>query len=137
MTTIHTSIHTYLLADTDLTSSPCSTRIYIDVWIPDGYKATTNKTFQPVLVMNPRGGRGVPNWAIESQFVVFSSFAPSKDDAFSIDDALRDVLRKTHNPSNNTSFYALQTVSPALLREEGGLYVVTSSYECAMVVSWA
>lgn len=135
MTSIHTDIQTYLLADTVITSSPCSNRVYIDVWIPDGYKATKGN-FQAVLVMNPRGGRGVPHYAIESQFIVFSSFAQTITDAFSIDDALRDVLRKTHNPANATSFYALQTVSPALLREEGGLYVVTSSYECSKVVAW-
>lgn len=104
----------------------------MDTWLPDGYRIVDG----PVLTFAPRGGPGAKLYAMEDQTMVFRGFAESIDDAFSIDDALFDAFRLTHNPANATGFYAAQTVSPVLNREQGGgLYVVSSSFAVAAVIS--
>jgi hypothetical protein len=130
MTTLHNTVKTYLLADVDVIASPCSTRIYIDNWLPDGYTIQDG----PILIFAPRGGPGTDAYFIENQTMVFRSFASTISDAFSIDNALFTALRKTHNPANASVFYAKDIVSPTLSREPGGLYVVSSSFGVSEVI---
>ena len=131
VTTLHDTVLTYLKADADMIASPCSTRIYVDNWLPDGYV----KTNGPILVFAPRGGPGSTYYYMENITMVFRSFAVSISDAFAIDDALFIALRKTNNPANASVFYAKDIVSPALSREPGGLYVVSSSFGVSEVIS--
>ncbi len=131
MTTLHDTVKAYLLANAGVTSSPCGTRVHVDNWLPDGYKIVNGAA----LVFAPRGGPGSTLYAMEDQTMVFRAFASNIDDAFSIDDAVFDAFRLTHNPINATVFYAKDTVSPVLSRETGGLYVVSSSFSIATVLN--
>lgn len=131
MTTLHDRVRTYLLANAGVTSSPCGTRVNVDNWLPDGYKIVDGAA----LVFAPRGGPGSTLYAMEDQTMVFRGFAETVADAFSIDDAVFEAFRLTHNPANTTGFYAKDTVSPILSREPGGLYVVSSSFAIAAVIS--
>lgn len=132
MTTLHNAVKTYLLANAGVVASPCSTRIYVDAWLPLGYQITDG----PILIITPRGGPGSNVYKMENQTMVFRSFSKVMSEAFAIDEAVFMAFLQTGNPANATSIYAKDTVSPVLSRvEDRGLYVVTSSFGVSRVIS--
>lgn len=129
MSTLQDTVKTYLLADSGV-AALVSTRIYLDNWLPDGYKIADGAC----IVLAPRGGAGSTHYVISDQTFVFRVFAETMTTAFQIDDAIFGAFKKTNNPANNSAFYAKDTVSPSLGREAGGLYVVSSSFAIAEVL---
>ena len=131
MTTIYDTVLAYLQADTDILGAPCNTRVYLDVWYPDGYK----KEDGACLVIAPRGGAGVTYDAVRNTVLLTRGFAETIEDAFAIDAAVLTAFRKTYNPANSSAFYAKCTISPDLRRDPGGIYVVSSQYDIGEVLS--
>lgn len=130
MTTIYDTVLAYLSADADILAAPCSSRVYLNVWYPDGYKMEDG----PCLVIAPRGGAGVTYDAVRSTSLLARGFAVTIADAFAIDAAVLTAFRKTYNPANATAFYAKCTISPDLRRDPGGIYVVSSQYDIGEVL---
>lgn len=129
MTTIHDTVADYLKADSGV-SALVSTRVYVDTWLPQNYKISDGNC----IVITPRGGGGSTYYVMANQTLVIRAFATTIAAAFAIDGAVFDALEDTHNPANNTAFYAKDTVSPTLNKEAGGMFVVSSSFQVAEVL---
>lgn len=128
-------VKTFLLADNDVIAL-CGQRVFVDTWLPstdqveDAYELNDG----PAVVLTPRGGAGSTDYRMGSQNVLVRIFGRSVAEVKAVDDAVFDRFKDTANPTNNTAFYAKDTVSPNLQREEGGQYVMTSTYQMAQVI---
>lgn len=128
-------VKTFLLADEPLIAL-VGNRIFVDAWLPstdqeeDAYELSDG----PALVLTPRGGAGSTHYKMGNQNVIARIFGQTVAEVMAVDDALFDAFKKTGTPTNNTDFYAKDTVSPDLRREEGGRYVMVSTWQIAQVI---
>lgn len=121
---------TFLKSNDTVTASPCYDRVFLDAWLPDGYK----KSSGAAIVFRPRGGAGQDNFIIKSQVYEFRSFAESINNAFEVDNALFTVMELTTYPNSGLEFYTRVVSGSDLSRSEGGWYVVSQQFTISMVV---
>lgn len=129
------TVKPFLLADNDLIAL-CGQRVFVDTWLPspDQYEDAYELNDGPAIVLTPRGGAGSVDYKMGSQNVIVRCFGRSVAAVQALDDAVFDRFKDTANPVNNTAFYAKDIVAPDLRREEGGLYVMVSTYQVAQVI---
>lgn len=120
----------FLKSNDTVTASPCYDRIFLDAWLPDGYK----KSSGAAIVFRPRGGAGVDNFIAKSQIYEFRSFSQSKDEAFEVSAAIFTAMSLATYPNSGQQFYPRVVSDDDLTRSEGGWYVVTQQFSLSMVV---
>lgn len=126
---------TYLKAQNAVISL-AGQRVFFDTWLPssDQYEDAYELQDGPAVVLTPRGGGGSVNYAMGNQNVIVRIFGRSVDDVVALDGAVFDAFALTTGPNSSASFYAKDTVSPDMRREEGGQYVMVSTYQVAQVI---
>lgn len=128
MNPITDAIKSYLLASETIQASPVYNRIYVDHWLPDGYKRSSGAA----MVLRPRGGAGANSFIMMSSIFEFRCFAETADIAFEADNALFTVMQELwENPQ--TTIYPTVISSSDLSRSEGGFYVVSQQFQISMV----
>ena len=131
MSFIHEDVQAHLIANTTFTNAaPSFNRIYVDTWLPTGYKYDVSGA---ALVMTPQGGTPLTGRAVDLSTIRFRAFSGTVEDSMSIIELLNiELFEQTHADSSE-QWYPQLVESVRLFREAGGLFVTEELWDISKV----
>lgn len=131
MSFIHADVQAHLIANSTFTdASPCHNRIYVDVWLPKGYKFDVSGA---ALVITPQGGTPLAGQAVDLSSIRFRAFSDTVADSMSIIELLNTELFEQTHADSSEQWYPQLVESVRLFREAGGLFVAEETWDISKV----